>query len=57
MRNELLIDLLALAGLALMAAGVWLAFGWPATAMFAGGVLLSVALLMAFAPARPRGDA
>lgn len=57
MRNELLIDLLALAGLALMAAGVWLAFGWPATVMFAGGVMLMVALLLAFAPARPRGDA
>ena len=40
MRNELLIDLLALCGLALIGVGVWLSWGLAATLIYAGSALL-----------------
>ncbi len=49
MRNETVIDILALLALALIGAGVYLAFGLAATLMFAGGALLVYALLLAVA--------
>ncbi len=49
MRNETVIDLLALVALALIGAGVYLAFGLAATLMFVGGALLAYALLLAVA--------
>lgn len=56
MRNELLIDLLALCGLALIGAGVWLSWGLAATLIYAGGALLVVMALLAVAPTK-RGRA
>ncbi len=49
MRNETVIDILALLALALIGAGVYLAFGLAATLMFVGGALLAYALLLAVA--------
>jgi len=48
-RNETVIDILALLALALIGAGVYLAFGLAATLMFVGGALLAYALLLAVA--------
>ena len=54
MRNELLIDLLALLALAMIGSGLWLAFGLAAMLMFVGTVLLVFVLVLAVTR---RGDA
>lgn len=51
-RNELLIDLLILTGLALIGAGVWLAFGVAAVLAYAGAALLVVGVALALRGAR-----
>ncbi len=55
MRNELLIDLLALLALAMIGSGLWLAFGVAAMLVFVGTVLLVFVLVLAVAARR--GDA
>jgi hypothetical protein len=55
LRNELLIDLLALLALAMIACGLFLGFGLAAALIFAGVVLLIFVLV--FAVALRRGDA
>ncbi len=55
MRNELLIDLLAVLALAMIGSGLWLAFGLAAALVFVGTVLLVFVLV--FAVATRRGDA
>lgn len=57
MRNrELIIDLLIVVGLGLMAGGVYLAFGWPATLAFAGAVLVTLGGLLAVVPGVRRAE-
>lgn len=51
MRNrELVIDLLVLLGLALVAGGLWLVWGWPVVLVFAGAALLTLGVLLAVVP-------
>lgn len=54
MRNELLLDLLTVLALAMIGAGLWLAFGLAAMLVFVGVVLLVFVLVLAVAR---RGDA
>lgn len=57
MRNrELVVDLLVVLGLALVAGGLWLAWGWPVTLMFAGAALLTVGVLLAIVPTIRRAE-
>lgn len=46
-RNELWIDLLIVAGLALIGAAVWLAFGLPALLAYCGAALLCAGVTLA----------
>lgn len=46
-RNELWIDLLIVAGLALIGAAVWLAFGLPALLAYCGAALLCAGVALA----------
>lgn len=56
MRNETVIDVLALLALALIGAGVYLWLGLPATLMFVGGALLALVAILSLAPGK-RGKA
>jgi hypothetical protein len=49
MRNELLIDLIAVLALAMIGSGLWVAFGLAATLVFGGVVLLVFVLVLAVA--------
>ncbi len=51
-RNETVIDILALLALALIGAGVYLWLGLPATLMFVGGALLALVAVLSLAPKR-----
>lgn len=51
-RETMLADVLVLAGLALLGAALWLAWGWPAALAYAGAALVVVGLVLARAADR-----
>jgi membrane protein implicated in regulation of membrane protease activity len=55
-KRELIIDFLIVLGLALVAGGLWLAWGWPATLGFLGAALLTLGVLLAVVPGMRRTE-
>ncbi len=52
MRNEILSDILILAGLAMMVSGLWVLYGWPMVTIFCGFLCVMLGSVMALRRAK-----